>query len=255
MSTTSAADAVEQVLKPIQQFTRGWMMTPDTSARGVALGLRSGNDFWIIGRAGVMGDVNAATAASGLAFISPQGVAAAWAALPGGLTPSQVGTHYAACCTDWGRDALAVFDPARLELIDRLGRRIIDAAPASLGALFAGWRAVPQPAGVGERVALTTHVMREMRGAAHIVAVLASGITPLDAVLASPAAPPRSGPGWAEHLHWHGPFRDPEEVREARIAAERLTSQIMCSYFAVLSADELATFAEVVETTRNAIDM
>ena len=139
--------------------------------------------------------------------------------------------------------------------LDELGRRIADAADGSIGTVFAGWRAQQQPDDVNGRVALTMHVLRELRGGAHIIAITSCGITPLDAVLASPAAPPRSGPPWAEHLGWGGPFRDAEWAREARLEAERLTSRILIPIYASIGDDSLAEFAELVESTRNAIDM
>ena len=114
---------------------------------------------------------------------------------------------------------------------------------------------MPQPGDVGARVALTTHVLREMRGAAHITAVVACGLSPLDAVLASTNAPPRTGPAYAEQMGFTGPFRDPEEVRPARLEAEALTARIMATYYGSLDGGELAEFGELVETTRNAIDM
>lgn len=255
-TTTAVSDTVERVLKPIQQFTRGWMMVKATTERGTELGLDpSYNQFWIVGRAGVLGECTWEVAAGGLAFLSPEIVQRAWSELPGGLTHLEVARHYARCCTDWGTRELSRFDPARMERLERYGRRIADAAPLSLGALFAGWRALPPPADIGGRVALTTHVLREMRGAAHIAAISACALTPLDAVLASPAVAPRTGPPWAEHLHWKGPFRDPDEVRAARLEAERVTSAALVPYFGVLDADERADFEELVETTRNAIDM
>jgi hypothetical protein len=122
--------------------------------------------------------------------------------------------------------------------------------------VFAGWRAMAQPADLGARCALTMHVLRELRGGAHIAAVLASGITPLDAVLASPAPAPRSGPEWANHLHWAGPFPTvTDEMRAARAAAEALTSRMLVPAFSTLTAPELEEFGELAETTRNAIDM
>ena len=123
------------------------------------------------------------------------------------------------------------------------------------GVLFAAWRSVAQPDDVGGRATLTMQVLREMRGAAHIIAIQACGLTPLDAILASPAPAPRSGVPWAENLGWRGPFRDPEEVRASRLEAERLTTEIIAAHLAVLSPDELADFAELVDTTRNSIDM
>ena len=256
--TTIRADVpavVERILKPIQQFVRGWMMSDSTVAQGKEMGLSSGNQFWVVGRAGVLGDGDSDVAAAGLAFHGPDAVRREWESLPTDLTPRLVAAAYATCCCEWGTTALAAFDPTRMARLDVLGRRIIDAAPAALGPVFAGWRAMPSAIDVGGRVALTSHVLREMRGAAHIIAVQACGITPLEAILASPAAPPRSGPEWATRMGFSGPFRDPDEVRAQRIEAEGLTSRIMARYVGALDADELAELAELIETTRNAIDM
>jgi hypothetical protein len=243
------------VFKPIQQFTRGWMMTESTATYGMDLGLRNGHDFWVIGRAGVLGSCPAEVAVAALAFHGPERVRDAWEHVPPGLTHYEVADHYRSRVVAWGTDALAGFDRQRMERLDTLGRRIADAAPACLGVLFAGWRAFPQPDDVGARVALTTQVLREMRGAAHICAVMACGLTPLDAHLASTNAPPRTGPAYAERMGFEGPFRDPGEVREARIEAEALTARILEPHFAALAPEERADFGELVETTRNAIDM
>ena len=246
---------VARTFKPLQQFTRGWMMADATDEYGVALGFRTGKQFWIVGRAGVLGSCTPDVAVGALAFHAPEHVHDAWASIPDGLTPMDVATHYHGRIVEWGDRVIGDFDRARMERLDELGRRIVDAAPVNLGAVFGGWRSMPTPEGYGARVALTTHVLREMRGAAHSVAVVASGITPLDAILASTNAPPRTGPPYAEAMGFTGPFRDPEEVREARLAAEASTARIMATYYDVLTDDELSEFGELVETTRNSIDM
>jgi hypothetical protein len=255
MTTMTAADQVERVLKPIQQFVRGWMTGAPTDRLAAELGMKSGSDLWIVGRAGVLGDCDADVAAAGLAFLAPERVRAAWESLPEGLTHRQVADAYSGLCCEWGAHELAKFDQARMARLDVLGRRIADAADGSLGTVFAGWRAQPQPDDVNARAALTMHVLRELRGGAHIIAVNACGITPLDAVLASPAPPPRSGPVWAEHLGWSGPFADPLAAREARAEAERLTSRMLVPIYGSIGDDALDEFAELVETTRNAIAM
>jgi hypothetical protein len=255
MTTVTAADQVERVLKPIQQFVRGWMTGALTERLAAELGLRSGEDLWIVGRAGVIGDGDADVAAAGLAFLAPERVRSAWESLPKGLTHRQVADAYTALCGQWGRSELARFDQTRMTRLDELGRHIADAADVSIGAIFAGWRAQPQPDDVNARVALTMHVLRELRGGAHIIAVNACGITPLDAILASPAPPPRSGPVWAEHLGWRGPFADPTDARDARAEAERLTSRMLVPIYSSIGDAALDEFAELVETTRNAIDM
>jgi len=255
MERTDLLDAAERILRPIQQFSRGWMLDRSTAEFGVSLGLHSGEEYWIVGRAGALGNVDHVIAAAALAFIAPATVREAWEHVPSGMTPSRVAATYAARCTDWGADALAEFDPGRMERLDLLGRRIADGASPALGVLFAAWRAVATPADVGGRATLTMQVLREMRGAAHTIAVQACGLTPLDAILASPAPAPRTGAPWAEHLGWPGPYRDPGEVRAARLEAERVTTEIIASHLAVLAPDELADFAELVTTTRNSIDM
>ncbi len=255
MAMVTAADQVERVLKPIQQFVRGWMIGAPTDQLAAELGMASGSDLWIVGRAGVLGDCDPAVAAAGLGFLAPQRVHAAWSALPPGLTAHGAADAYRALCCQWGVAELSKFDRDRMARLDELGRRIADAADGSLGVVFAGWRAQPQPDDVNARVALTMHVLRELRGGAHIIAVNACGITPLQAVLASPAPPPRSGPVWAEHLGWTGPFPDASDSREARIEAELLTSKMLVPIYASIGDDALDEFAELVETTRNAIDM
>ena len=255
MTTATVADQVERVLKPIQQFVRGWMTGPLTDRLAADLGLRTGWDLWIVGRAGVLGDGDADVAAAGLAFLAPDRVRAAWESRPQGVTPRQVADAYTGLCCAWGSTELARFDGSRMTRLDELGRRIAEAADGSIGTVFAGWRAQPQPDDVNARVALTIQVLRELRGGAHIIAVFACGLTPLDAVLASPAAPPRSGPPWAEHLGWTGPFGDPDASREARMEAERLTSRILEPIYGSIGDSALAEFSELIETTRNAIDM
>ncbi|HTN78540.1 MAG TPA: hypothetical protein VMK16_02605 [Acidimicrobiales bacterium] len=250
-SLTAAVD----LKRPIQQWTRGWMLTKATDDKGVELGLRSGRQFWICGRAGVLGDADAAVAASALAFIDPDEVRELWESLPPHLPPRAVAAAYAERIFEWGDRELPRFGDDTLERLDDLSRHVIDAAPCSLGALFAGWRAMPVPATLGARVALTMHVMREMRGAAHIVAITATGLSPLQAVLASPAPPPRTGPEWAEHLGWRGPFEDPALYRAQRDASEDLTNEILARYFDVLSVHDLADFSRLLAGTRDAIDM
>lgn len=253
---TTPEATIERVFKPIQQFTRGWMMAESTDQYGVDLGFATGRQFWVVGRAGVLGSCPWQVAAGGLAFHAPEHVEQAWHAVPAGLTHLEVAGHYLGLINAWGeRELTPNFEHAKLEVIDSLGRRIIDAAPDALGSVFAGWRAMPRPSDVGARVALTTHILREMRGAAHIDAIIACGISPLDAILASTNAPPRTGPEYAARMGFTGPFRDPEEVRAQRFEAEEVTARILVPYFSALSSSELAEFGEVVETTRNAIDM
>jgi len=251
----SVIDTVIELKRPIQQWTRAWMLGPSTNERAASIGLPSGEALWVVGRAGVLGDCPTDVAVGGLAYLAPSFVARYWEHLPPGLTHLGVAQAYGDLCSEWGESELPRFGTDRLERLDLLARRVIDAAPASLGSVFAGWRALPVPQSAAARVALSMHVLREMRGAASIVGITAVGLTPLQAVLASPAPPPRSGPEWAKHLGWDGPFEDPSAFRQLRDRAEEINNEALVPSYAVLSASELAEFAELLTSIRNSIDM
>lgn len=250
MSNRDLATAtVDRVFEPVQRFSRSWMLAKATDAYGIELGFAYGSQFWVVGRAGVLGSCPAEVAAAAIAFEPLEAVRAAWLGIPAGLTHYEVALHYRDRIVAWGDHVFTDTASDKLEVIDVSGRRIIDSAPAALGSLFEGWRRLPVPDSLPGRAALTLHLIRELRGAAHIAAILACGLTPLDAILAAPHPPPRTGPAYAERMGYRGPFRDPAEVRQQRLAAEKLTVSIIVPYFANLSPEELATFGEAVETT------
>lgn len=237
---------IAQIAAPIQTYTRSWMLAPDTNAYGVGLGFASGAQFWVVGRAGVIGECPASVAGSAIAFEPQDAVDSAWSSLPEGLTYRGVAAEYRDRITTWGEGAFSSVPAETLEAVDTLSRRVIDAAPSALGVLFAGWRALPIPLSTSGRAALTLHVLREMRGAAHIAAVTACGLTPLDAILAATHAPPRTGTAYAQRLGFNPPFRDPDEVRPQREKAERLTESALVPYFSVLTDGELLSLGAAI---------
>ncbi len=248
-------DTIARMKPAIQQWVRGWMNTPDTVAHGATLGLRGDQQFWIVGRAGVLGDADVEVAIGGLAFLAPAVVRPAWEQVPAGLDRRAIAAEYASRAVAWGERELPRFGDDRLDRLDQLARRVVDAADPSLGSVFAGWRAMPAPVSAAGRVALTMHVLRELRGAAHIVAVNASGITPLHAILSSLAPAPRTGAPWAAHLGWSGPFPDPAAFLTARARSEELTNEILVPSFSCLDQTELAELADLCTSIRAAIDM
>ncbi|MGL5867434.1 MAG: helix-turn-helix domain-containing protein [Dermatophilaceae bacterium] len=235
----STEEVIDLITEPIQQYTRGWMLDPSTNDYGVSLGFETGAQFWVVGRAGVLGSCPAEIAAAAIAFEALPVVRGAWDAVPTGLTHREVATHYCAQPVAWAERAFADLDDDTVTRVDALGSRVVAAAPASLGVLFAGWRLLPRPSSLRGRVGLTIHLLRELRGAAHICAISACGLTPLDAVLAAPHPPPRTGPAYAERMGWVGPFRNPAEIRDARLRAEQLTTTILAPFYDVLSPNEL----------------
>ena len=145
----------------------------------------------------------------------------------------------------WGRARLAGLEGAGR--LAELLSWVVDSADVAGLPLFAGWRAVALPDDDLGRAEQLLHVLREYRGGLHLVAVLASGLTPLQAVLAGPGAV-----GNASFFGWEEPFEDVTGAATARSAAEALTDRLITPAFDVLGHDErveLLTLLESATTT------
>ena len=111
---------------------------------------------------------------------------------------------------------------------------------------------MPAPEDAAAAVTLTLHVLRELRGGAHLAAVVGSGMHPAEAALAAP--PPRGGPGWAADLGWPEPLPDMAVASTHRSQAEVQTSALCVSAFENgLSPAERFEFATLVVEARAAI--
>ncbi|MFN0029602.1 MAG: SCO6745 family protein [Acidimicrobiales bacterium] len=249
----TAAAAVAATAAPILEFTRGWMLHPDTAKRGEELGLLPGRGFWVCGRNGVLGDVDADVVAHAIGFMESATVRRFWQHRPQGQRAHELANEYAACAYRWAGPALKAVPQADLVRLNGLGRKLADAALAQLGALFAGWRAMAQPDNPAEAVTLTMHVLREWRGSAHLSAVMGSGMHPLEAALSAPA--PRGGPKWVKDLGWAEPYPDPARSALRRTMAEAQTSVLCLPAFEELSPHERAELTRLILQLRAAIEL
>ena len=250
-SALTAAEAVARSAQPILEFTRGWMLHERTAARGEELGLLPGRGFWVCGRNGVLGDVDADVVAAAIGFMHPDAVRRFWEHRPAGRSAAELAAEYAGCAYRWAGPALAAVPEANLVRLEQLGRQLADAALPQLGALFSGWRAMERPDNTAEAVTLTLHVLREWRGGAHLLAVLGTGMAPLEAALA--AGPPRGGPKWVRDLGWPEPYPDPALSALRRAQAEAQTSMLCMTAFEALTGEERAEFLALLTEARTAI--
>ena len=91
------------------------------------------------------------------------------------------------------------------------------------------------------------HVLRELRGGVHLLAVVATGLGPRAAVFAS------GGEAMANEFGWAGPYDDLAGVTKQ--AAEDLTDEILIRlYSPLLTADEVAELAGLVTDMRSHFD-
>ncbi|GAA3151079.1 evbL [Planomonospora alba] len=224
----------------IGRYGGGFMISREVKA----LGERTGLDLWPLyfrGRCGVLGEVDADVVCSAAAFFPAERVRKNWEA-GRALPVGEAVQLYAGACREWGRRRLGSFaGAARLAgLLERVA-----AGADVLGApLFAGWRAVPLPEDAPARATQLMHVLRELRGGLHAVAVLAEGLTPLQAVLCDSHETPRgrvSGRDMALFHEWPEPYPEPgPEIAARRARAEELTDRLMAPAFAVLDEAESA---------------
>ena len=230
---------------PIGALGGAFMISRVTLKKGPAMGLPKGWAFYFAGRGGVLGDVSPDVVAAAFVFFPVETVRANWLEARAVLDPIAAAAAYADACQDWGREHLAEVEDLD-RLVDLLRRVVADIPPAG-APLFAGWRALPLPVDVPGAAAHLLQVMREYRGAMHAIAVLAEGLTPLEAVLIS------GGEGNAEFLAWHPPYPDVEGLHDKHRAAEKRTDHLAARAFTTLYDGERRELIGLLEEARGVL--
>jgi hypothetical protein len=227
--------AAHETRDAIVAGTGRFMRDPELYATGQSLGFE-GMDFYVAGRAGVLGDVPADVAAAALVFFEPNAVRGAWERSAPVLPRAQAAEAWAARAHEWAR---ANFTGDLDRLADLL-RRIVDAAPVAAAPLFAGWRLLPVPDDAPARTLHTMNALRELRGALHGAAVLTVGLTPLEAIsVRSPKMV--SAFGWPEAVADTAPLNERWGLAEAR------TDRMVGRHYAVLDETERKELVEMLQ--------
>ena len=216
-----------------------------------SVSLRARN-AWVVGRAGAMGSVGPEVAAGAIGFMEPESVRRYWDGRPQGLDPRAVAEAYAAYAAEWGREAFAGIDEARLARCAELTTALTDAALPSIGPLFAAWRTIPLPDDAAGRATVALQVLREMRGSAHLAAANSQGLGPHGAIISFAADPIRGGAGGASRFGWPEPHPEPDLA--ARDEVERLTTSACVPAFESLPGAERTELVELVLELRAALD-
>jgi hypothetical protein len=215
----------------------GWAyyFVPETEARGKELGLDL-FQFYLLGRGGVLGDVEPLVVSSAFGYFNPAVVAQLWNSAKAVIAPRDAARAHFECCAELGRTRLS-----GLECLDSFcatAQAVHDAADPVGLALYSGFKAEPLVEDLPGRAMQLMAVLREFRGSAHLVAIRASG---LDAKTAHFIARPNDVAmfGWSED---DPPAMGPAEL-QSKESAESLTDQLVRPAYAVLDdagADALA---------------
>lgn len=238
MAELTAETTDQATSKAIHDLGSTFMLHKETMARSADNGYESPFMFYFAGRGGVLGDVDADIVCSAFGWFAPTVVRPMWEAGVAVHGARPAATRYFVACAEWGRDHLI-----GVEGLDRfadLAERVTGAAERSGRPLFAGWSREPRVTDGPGRAMQLVHVMREWRGANHLVATTARGLSPLDAVLTDHA-------DQARYFGWPEPFPEvTDELRQRHDEAEALTDRLCAPAFEVLSPSERSEFVDIV---------
>jgi hypothetical protein len=211
---------------PIRDNGWAYYFVPETEAKGKELGLDL-FQFYVLGRGGVLGDVEPEVVVSAFGYFNPTLLAPMWESAKAIVAPREAARAHFQCCAELGRSRLDGVEG--LEAFCAAAGAVNDAADSVGLPLYAGFHAEPLVDDVPGRAMQLTAVLRELRGSAHLLAVRASG---LDARTAHFITRPNDGAmfGWSED---DAPTVGPKQ-RQAMEAAEALTDAIVRPAYAVL---------------------
>jgi hypothetical protein len=212
---------------------------PRTLRRARELGL-TGWACYVAGRGGALGEVHPDTVAAALGLIAPEAVHEGWAAARGVLPPAEVAGQMLAECRRWGSERLD--DVPGVNRLVVLAETVVLSADASGLALFAAWRAMPVPVdGLGARAAVALHLMFEYRAGALLLGVRASGLSPVQALIAGP-----EGESEAVAFGWQPPYPRRIPLLRRRAWADAVADHLCGQALCVLPSRERAELISLI---------
>lgn len=232
------------IAEPTGSVGAAYYFHPDTLARGKELGL-DGFRFYVLGRGGVLGDVEAGVVHSAFGYFNPAMIAKLWDSAKETMAPRDAAREYLACAHRFGRATLA--EVAGLEAYVDAASTVVAAIDDSAMALFAGLRAEPVPADVAAAAYHHAVMLRELRGGAHLVAVTAVGLPTVVAhAIKRPDAVAMFG--------WETGAPEPTDADRAALAeAEVITDRILERAFSALSSAQATALVDGTRALHSAI--
>ncbi len=218
-----AQELMDATSSTIGQAGAAFYFHPDTLARGKEIGL-DGFRFYMLGRGGVLGDVESDVVASAFGYFNRSLVARIWNTAkerynPG---PREAAREYLECCANLGRSTLANVEG--LNAFCEAAEAIIAAAnPAGLS-LYVGIAAEPRAEDLPGRALQLVAVLRELRGSAHLLAVITSGVAP-------EVAHAVKRPDAVATFGWDPAPENTDDDRANLDAAEALTDRLLISTY------------------------
>ncbi len=218
MDDLSALEMVQDTSDPIHEIGSTIYLSPETFARAAEWGWANPFAFYFAGRGGVLGSVDAGAISSAMGYFNPEVLTGLYAEGIAVAGPQGAADRMMEATAAWGRDHLEGVEG--LTTFVRLADQLVDGAEGAALTLFAGWRAQARVDDTEGRAAQLFQILREWRGAVHLVGTTAVGLTPLEAILTT------DGPGQAKVFGWSEPFQDWKGVADRQVEAEAMTDEL-----------------------------
>ncbi len=230
-TTVAVVEADQLVDAACPVFARvgsAWYFTPETVAVGKDLGLGAFR-FYFLGRGGALGDVDWRVVSAAFGYFAPSLVDKMWTSARELCEVGVAAAAYWGSCADFGRRTLhGVSD---LDRFCAAAERVVSTAIADAGGLtlFAGYASLPLADDLPGRASQLVAVLRELRGSAHLVAVVASGLpTPIAHAIRRPDDVGTFG--WGD-----GELPVPtDDDRRLLAAADEATDRVVAARFGAL---------------------
>ncbi len=221
--------------------------SPQTLRRARLLGL-SGWAYHVSARAGALGEVRPETVAAAIGFIAPEAVTDGWEATAKTSEPMEVATWHLHELCRWGNEQLGGFP--RLGRLLELTKRVVAGVDAAGLPLFAAWRAMPVPDdSPGAQAAVQLHLLHEHRMGVQVVAIRASGLAPLEAIIAGP-----EGETGAVAFGWQPPYPPAGPLLRRLVWADSVADALAGQAYGRLDREERVEFCGLLESLAHRLD-
>jgi hypothetical protein len=222
---------------PIQTLGMSFYFDPLTGERAKEHGLNV-FEFYGLGRAGTMGDVDTPTVFEAFTFFNQSTIDFLWTQAKSKADPVAMAAEYVLAAYAFADRTFGAVDLTVMANFASAARKVVDAQPRGLCPLVDGYKGVAAPANPVHAAYLGTIFLRELRGGLHILAVSEVGLSPLVACyLQDPAV---------FTLHGYQADEAPavtSDLEAKKERAEELTSAAMENCFDVLSDVEREALA------------
>jgi hypothetical protein len=236
-------ELVQSTSPTVNAAGNAFYFAPPTLERGKELGL-DGFQFYVLGRGGVLGDVEPDVIVSAFGYFAPGIVETIWGSAKQIMEPREGARAYLAAADEFGRSKLG--DVVGLAEFNAAAEQITADVDRAALAVFAGIAAEPLPADAAARAYRNVILLRELRGSVHLVAIVANGLRPA-------VAHAIRRPDDVAMFGWDPAPTATDEDRAAWDRAEVLTDSLLARWYSVLDDEQSAALASGVEAIADAI--